>query len=179
MMNGMNQQATAAVSPLRDGVDSLAIDANHAFLADASKHILVINDTQEILDLFRDILEEEGYRVSLYSYAFQDISEVRHIRPDLVILDFIIGGEAHGWQMLQKMKMTRDTMNIPVIVCTAALSLARELDGHLRAKNVSVVLKPFDIDDLIEAVSSTLREGGPLSPAAPSGHARSSVPSAS
>ncbi len=131
----------------------------------AAKHILVINDTQEILDLFREILEEEGYRVSLYSYAFQDIAEVRDVRPDLVILDFVIGGETHGWQMLQKMKMTRATMHIPVIVCTAALSLARELDGHLRTKNVAVVLKPFDIDDLVDVVSSALNKGDSAAPA--------------
>ena len=31
------------------------------------RHILVVNDTVEILDLFREILEEEGYRVSLFS----------------------------------------------------------------------------------------------------------------
>lgn len=61
------------------------------------RHIVVVNDTQEILELFREILEKEGYRVSLYSYAFQDISDIEALRPDLVILDFVIGGEAHGW----------------------------------------------------------------------------------
>ncbi len=123
---------------------------------DAKPHIVVVNDTQEILDLFRDILEEEGYRVSLYSYAFQEVDEIHSLLPDLVILDFVIGGEAHGWQLLQKMKMTRETMSIPVIVCTAALQLARELSGHLKAKSVTVVLKPFDIDDLLRAVASSL-----------------------
>lgn len=127
-------------------------------------HIVVVNDTQEILDLFRDILEEEGYRVSLYSYAFQDIAEIRELHPHLVILDFVIGGEAHGWQLLQKMKMTRDTMDIPVIVCTAALQLARELGGHLKAKNVVVVLKPFDIDDLLKAVATALDDPSAIAP---------------
>lgn len=172
-MSVRNENILAGSRPIQDGVDPGAIETNHT-LRETPRHILVINDTQEILDLFRDILEEEGYRVSLYSYAFQDISEVREIRPDLVILDFIIGGEAHGWQMLQKMKMTRDTMGIPVIVCTAALSLARELEGHLRAKNVGVVLKPFDIDDLLEAVNNGLREGGAISP--PPGNVSSSIP---
>lgn len=129
------------------------------------RHIVVVNDTQEILELFREILEEEGYRVSLYSYAFQDISDIKVLRPDLVILDFIIGGEAHGWQLLQKMKMTRQTNDIPIIVCTAALQLARELGGHLKAKNVTVVLKPFDIDELLEAVTTSLDEPSAVAPA--------------
>ena len=120
------------------------------------RHILVVNDTQEILDLFRDILEEEGYRVSLYSYAVNDLAEIKRIAPDLIILDFIIGGEDSGWQLLQKLKMDRQTMTIPVVVCTAALRLVQELEGHLRAKNVTVILKPFDIDDLITQVNVSL-----------------------
>jgi DNA-binding response OmpR family regulator len=119
-------------------------------------HILVINDTQEILDLFQELLEDEGYRVSLYSYAFKDVKEIQSLQPDLVIIDFIIGGEAHGWQMLQKMKMNRDTAKIPIIVCTAAVQLVKELEGHLTSKNVRIVLKPFDIEDLLTEVRIAL-----------------------
>ena len=121
-------------------------------------HILVINDTQEILELFRDILEEEGFEVSLYSRAFRDIDEIARLRPDLVILDFLIGDEAQGWQLLQKMKMSRRTDRIPVIVCTAAVQMARELEGHLTAKGVGLVLKPFDIDDLLTAVRAAIAQ---------------------
>ena len=119
------------------------------------RHILVVNDTQEILDLFRELLEEEGYEVSLYSYAFDDLAEIKRVRPDLIILDFIVGGEAHGWQLLQKLKMGRATATIPVIVCSAALHLLRELEGHLKEKGVAVVPKPFDIDDLLRAVTGS------------------------
>ncbi len=124
-------------------------------------HIVVVNDTQEILELFREILEEEGYRVSLYSFAFNDINELVKLEPDLVILDFMIGGESHGWQLLQKMKMDRRTAGVPLVVCTAALSLARELEGHLRAKGVGVILKPFDIDELVEQVGDQLKSESP------------------
>lgn len=179
-MSGSDQDSRISSLPVRNGADSVTTGGTPTLQPDRARHILVINDTQEILDLFREILEEEGYRVSLYSYALQDISEVREIRPDLVILDFIIGGEALGWQMLQKMKMTRDTMDIPVICCTAALSLVRELDGHLRTKNVGVVLKPFDIDDLLEAVNGSFGRVDSVSPSMPLEDASSlMMPSAS
>lgn len=126
--------------------------------------ILVVNDTQEILNLFRDILEGEGYDVCLYSSAFDDLAKVKEIAPDLIILDLLIGNEAHGWQMLQKLKMDRETATIPVVVCSAAMSLLRELEGHLKQKNVEIVPKPFDIDDLLRAVDIALsprRDGEP------------------
>ncbi len=118
------------------------------------RHVLVVNDTQEILDLFREILEEEGYRVSLYSYAFRDLSEIEAQQPDLIILDFMIGGEDYGWQLLQKMKMNRGTSGIPVIVCTAAVTLVRQLEGRLKEKRVGIVVKPFDIDDLLREIDA-------------------------
>ena len=105
-MSVRNEDTLAAPLPMQDGVDSIAIEANNALQSESPTHILVINDTQEILDLFRDILEDEGHRVSLYLYAFQDIAEVREIRPDLVILDFVIGGEAHG----EPQEMTQELM---------------------------------------------------------------------
>ena len=41
--------------------------------------VLVVNDTQEILELFREMLEEEGYDVVLPSYAIMDMDEIEHI----------------------------------------------------------------------------------------------------
>jgi CheY-like chemotaxis protein len=128
-------------------------------VATCPRHILVVNDTQEILDLFRDILEEEGYRVSLSTFTFRELDEIITLKPDLIILDFLIGGEDYGWQLLQKMKMNRATATIPTIVCTAAVHLVRHLEGHLKAKGVGVVLKPFDIDDLLREIDIAWASG--------------------
>ncbi len=120
------------------------------------KRILVVNDTEEILQIFMDILAPEGYDVVLYSYAINDMDEVMRIKPDLVILDLIFGQEKTGWQMLQKMKMTRATSTTPVIVCTAATREVHDIQGYLQAKGVSLVPKPFDIDDLLAAIKRAL-----------------------
>src|SRR5882762_3474348 len=77
--------------------------------------ILVVNDTQEILDLFQTILEDEGYKVVLSSFPFQHIKEVEEIKPDLIILDFLFGDKQLGWQMLQILKMQKSTASIPII----------------------------------------------------------------
>jgi two-component system, OmpR family, response regulator VicR len=120
------------------------------------KRILVVNDEPAVLDLFRELLEEEGYRVSLdkFERPTQELLEtVKEVRPDLVILDFIIGGEGKGWQLLQVLKMERSTKEIPVIVCTGAVKQVTEMSAHLNELGIQVVLKPFDIDHLLEIVS--------------------------
>jgi len=116
----------------------------------------VVNDTQEILELFRMLLEEEGYEVILSGFPIQQISDVERINPDLIILDFVFGDQKIGWQMLQMLKMQRSTALIPVIVCTAALDMVREQEGYLVSQGVHVVFKPFDIDHLMVNVKQLL-----------------------
>ena len=118
--------------------------------------ILVVNDTQEILELFRMLLEEEGYEVVLAGFPVQQIGDIEKIKPDLIILDLVFGDQKSGWQMLQMLRMQRSTASTPVIICTAALDLVREQEGYLVSQDVHVVFKPFDIDHLITNVKQLL-----------------------
>jgi DNA-binding NtrC family response regulator len=128
-----------------------------------TRHVLVINDTKEILDLFQILLEEEGYGVSLDNFSALDaagkLDDVKRITPDAIILDFIIGGEPLGWQFLQLLKMDRTTKSIPVVICTAAVRQVEELESHLRTMGIETVLKPFDIDHILSALTRALSEG--------------------
>ncbi len=121
-----------------------------------TQRILVVNDTQEILELFRMILEGEGYEVILSGFPIQKIHDVEVINPDLIILDFVFGDQKVGWQMLQMLKMQRSTESIPIIVCTAALDIVREQEGFLVSQGIHVIYKPFDIDHLITNVKQLL-----------------------
>jgi DNA-binding response OmpR family regulator len=121
-----------------------------------AKRILVVNDTQEILELFEDILTDEGYEVELRSFAIRELDEIRKVKPDLIVLDYLMNGEDSGWQTLQKLKMTEDLCDIPVVVCTAASNRVKEMEGHLKEMGVTVVLKPFNIDHLVNAVKTML-----------------------
>ena len=123
----------------------------------SSKHILVVNDTEEILDLFRDILEGMGHRMTAWSFSPDDLAKVTEIQPDLIILDLRIGPtELQGWALLQKIRMSPPTEEIPIIVCSAATSWVREQEGWLAANGVKVVLKPFKVAHLEHAVEQTL-----------------------
>src|SRR5215472_2714729 len=120
--------------------------------------ILVVNDTQEILELFRMFLEEEeGYEVILAGSPLQQVKDVEHINPDLIVLDLVFGDEKTGLQMLQMLRMQRSTASIPVIVCTAALDLVREQEGYLVSQGVRVLYKPFDLDHLSTHVKQLLQ----------------------
>ncbi len=124
-----------------------------------AKHILVVNDTEEILELFRQILHEEaGYEVTLTSFQPQMVEFVKQIKPDLIISDHVFGQERVGWQFVQALKLDRETMNIPLIVCSGAINELRGNEGYLVSKNVGVLYKPFDVDELLHMVETKLDE---------------------
>jgi CheY-like chemotaxis protein len=121
------------------------------------KRILVINDTQEILELFKLILEEEaGHEVILDSYRPQMMEIIKECDPDLIISDHVFGEEKVGWQLVQRLKMDRQTATIPMIVCSGAVHELKEMEGHLMAKGIGVLYKPFDVDELLSLVNSKL-----------------------
>lgn len=127
--------------------------------ADKQYHVHVVNDTPEILDVFRMVLEDEGYRATTDRFTTELAPKVAHIRelqPDLLVLDLIVNGEAAGWQLMQLLKMDRTTRGIPIIVCTAAVRTVDELHSHLDAMGIKVILKPFDVDHLIDVIKCVI-----------------------
>ena len=123
------------------------------------KRIMVINDTEEILELFRQILHEEaGYDVTLCSFEPQMLVHVNGTKPDLIISDHVFGEEKIGFQFVQKLKMNRETADIPVIICSGAIKELKEIEGYLTMKNIGVLYKPFDIDELLALVEKKLAE---------------------
>ena len=118
--------------------------------------MLVINDDQAILDLYRLLLEGEGYDVHLSMIAIEDVRQIEELAPDGIILDLKLGFGRNGLTLLQQLKMYRPTADIPVILCTAAIKMVREQEDILKRRGIPVVYKPFDIDELLDTVQRAL-----------------------
>ena len=117
------------------------------------RHILAGDASPVVLDLVRDVLEEEGYRVTTAAAAL-DLDEIKRIGPDLVILDHMMAdGAGSGWELLREIKGDPTTAGLPVVVCTGAVQRVRAGEVILRDMGVPVVLKPFDIDELVRVVN--------------------------
>ena len=113
------------------------------------KRILVINDTQEILELFKLILEEEaGHEVILDSYRPQMLEIIKECNPDLIISDHVFGEEKIGWQLIQRLKMDRQTATIPMIVCSGAVHELKEMEG-LKPVSPAQMKHNSEIDDFL------------------------------
>ena len=123
-------------------------------------HVLVINDTQEILDLMQELLEEEGYQVTT-SLALLNMGKVKALAPDVIVQDLLFEqSQELGWKFLTLSRLDPDVAPVPLILCTAAMSVVKDEDmaEKLRHLHVRVVLKPFAAEELLDVVAAVLAE---------------------
>ena len=127
-------------------------------------HILVINDTQEILDLLQELLEDAGYRTTT-SLAVLDMEKIKALQPDLIVQDLLFAGtQETGWKFLTLVRLEPELARIPLVLCTAAIGVVKDEDmaAHLRDLGVTVVLKPFNIEELLDVIARVLEQAGNL-----------------
>jgi CheY-like chemotaxis protein len=118
-------------------------------------HILIVNDTQEILDLLQELLEDEGYRVTT-SLALLGLDKVKALAPDVIVQDLLFEGTQElGWKFLTLVRLDPVLARIPLILCTAAVRTVNdpEMAEQLDRQGIRVVLKPFAIESLLTTLS--------------------------
>jgi CheY-like chemotaxis protein len=121
-------------------------------------HILVINHAPEILAVMRELLEGAGHQVTTLPSAEEDLDRIVELAPDLIVIDYMWSSSGNEWTLLNLLTMDPRTHMIPVIVCTAAIRHVEEMRGHLESIGVRVVHKPFNINDLLAVIVTTLDE---------------------
>ncbi len=153
--------ATIAVRPeiVRVGANRYTAKMQPAELVATQPHIVVVNDDQDVLNLLAELFTEEGYQVTTSMIAYESPAEVAVLAPDVLIADLRLGWTLdEGLEFLDRLHADPLTAGIPVIVCSASHpEVMAEAGARLKTQACALVGKPFDIDELLAAVSSCLR----------------------
>ena len=116
------------------------------------QHILVVDDEPDIRLLLQEILEDEGYEVSVAQNAAEARSSRRARRPDLVLLDIYLDG-CTRWDLLHDIK-NRDP-DLPVLIFTAYDGLAEDprlsqADGYVIKSFVALALLKQKVAEILK-----------------------------
>jgi CheY-like chemotaxis protein len=82
-------------------------------------HILVVDDSDEIITYFTEILEEYGYKYSVAQNGKVALESMRQNRPDLVLLDIMMPRKG-GVAVFNQMKKDPELEGIPIVIVTGA-----------------------------------------------------------
>ena len=117
-----------------------------------AKRIAVINDDTTFLELMSTLLSDEGYEAHIFRESKSAYQGARDLGPDAIILDIRMESPATGWQMLELFKLDPVLARVPIIICSADISALQERAVHLQSKGCELLPKPFDLDDLLNAL---------------------------
>ena len=111
--------------------------------------ILLVDDSLHILELYNEILSEEGYQLTKATSGEMAIEALENQPFDMIITDLNMG-KMNGLKVLKKAKeLHPETM---VIVMTGNTEIEYAIEA-LRLHADDYILKPFRIHHLLKRVS--------------------------
>jgi two-component system sensor histidine kinase ChiS len=112
-------------------------------------YIFVVDNDAPIADLVVEILTDEGYVVLSALSGKEAVTTIEAHEPALLILDMRMPAMS-GPEVIRRL-ITAGHTDLPIIAMTAAPKDAAPLLAHHDID--SVVIKPFDIDELLARVA--------------------------
>lgn len=162
-IGGIYELRTAVASVfLAEHWAELVIDDDRIIVADPSSagsvgarpSVLVVDDDAEVRRLTEALLTAHGYQVLVAGQGREGIQRLCEQSPDLIVLDLNMP-LMDGWQFRAEQRYLPDPAlaAVPVLLMSAAEDAAAHA---LFLGAVGVIAKPFDPDDLLEAVSAAI-----------------------
>lgn len=112
--------------------------------------VLIIEDDRFNRRLYRDLLQEAGFSVSLAASAGEGIEAARMQPPDLVVMDLELP-DLDGFEATKALRGDPRTANVPVLVVSAHAQQTHE--ARARAVGADAFMaKPLSFPDFLAAV---------------------------
>ena len=142
----MAELSGAQILPIRAREAIVGFDVQ---LPAAERTVLVVDDNEDVLQLFQGYLSPHRYRVVTAQTAQAALTLARELRPDAITLDLMMP-EQDGWDLLQVLLNQPETRRIPIVVC----SVLREKDLALSLGATAFLEKPISEQALLTTLDS-------------------------
>ncbi len=104
--------------------------------------VLIVEDDDDQRAALREVFEDRGWRVDLADDGIAALGRLRHVAPDVVVLDLGLP-RLDGGAVLRRLDAGATGRGFAVIVATAA-----DVPPDVRASADAIVSKPFAPEDL-------------------------------
>jgi CheY-like chemotaxis protein len=121
----------------------------------AQKKILVVDDEQDCRTFLQSVLEDEGFLVITACDGHEAVEKADTEFPDLVILDVMMETYTAGSNVVARLRESRHTKDIPIILSTALELGGSDPDtpgGEHPMQAQDYIRKPVDPERLIKSV---------------------------
>ena len=116
-------------------------------------HILIVEDNQDNLKLFRAVLALKGHHVSVLPSGEGLLAAIEHHKPDLVLMDIQLPGR-DGYELIRDIRGSR--WRELVVVALTAHARGQDEERARGAGFDDYITKPIDIASFPEQVERAL-----------------------
>ena len=113
--------------------------------------ILVVDDDENIRQIVRLCLSDEGYAVDEAANGEAALAVIQEFKPRLILLDLRMP-VMDGWEFARRYRSTPGP-HVPIVAFVAALNATQDCAD---LEPATILTKPFDLDDLLAAVRNQL-----------------------
>lgn len=115
------------------------------------RRVLIVEDDADALELLASWTEQQGWEVRTAHSGEEALEIGKGFRPHLLIVDYLLRGEANGLDVIERLK--RDVQQMRCVLVTGLLGNALSEDVR-RLHGVPILTKPFDFNRLGELLAS-------------------------
>ena len=108
------------------------------------ERILIVEDNQEAIVQIKWILEKRGFTIDVVQSGVHAVEYVKNTIPDGIILDLMMPG-LDGFEVLEKIRNTKKTRNIPVLILTAKDLTQKDLE-RLSSNNIQQLVQKGNVN---------------------------------
>ena len=112
------------------------------------KHISILEDDNDLRQLYTYILEDEDYELRTFPTVTNFMEHLNEV-PDLFLLDVMLP-DGDGIVLCQELKANPKTAHVPIIMVSAHKDLAEVSE---RCPGAEFIPKPFDINLLTKTIA--------------------------
>lgn len=124
----------------------------------ATYRILVVDDEEDLCDILKFNLENEGYEVDT-AHSAEEALKMDLSKYSLLLLDVMMG-EISGFKMAKMLKQVRETRDIPIIFLTAKDTENDAVTGFTLGAD-DYISKPFSLREVQMRIKAVLRRTAP------------------
>jgi two-component system cell cycle response regulator DivK len=116
----------------------------------AGERVLVVEDNEMSMKLFRDVLQATGFRTLEATTGGEAVELATEHAPDLVLMDIHLS-DIDGVEALSRLRAGERTASIPVLALTAQ-AMRGDRERFLAAGFDDYISKPVDVVQLVGTV---------------------------